>query len=145
LAYLLYNCIYAATAYPVGILADRWGFRKTLVCGIFLFVVVYTGFAFNTSTTGVFALFAVYGLYAAATEGISKAWISSLVPLHQTGTAIGLYTSCQSTCTLLASTIAGLLWTASGAGATFLTGAALAAIAMIRLLAFSADRKKKGI
>jgi MFS family permease len=143
LAYLLYNVVFAATAYPMGILADRWGFRKTLVCGILLFVVVYTGFAFNTSISGVFSLFAVYGLYAAATEGISKAWISSLVPLHQTGTAIGLYTSCQSTCALLASTIAGLIWTVSGAGATFLTGAALAAIAMIRLAAISADRKER--
>ncbi len=145
LAYLLYNVVFAATAYPMGILADRWGFRKTLVCGIFLFVVVYTGFAFNTSVTGVFGLFAVYGLYAAATEGISKAWISSLVPLYQTGTAIGLYTSCQSTCALLASSIAGLIWTINGAGATFLTGAAIAAIAMFRLGTFSIDRKERAI
>lgn len=145
LAYLLYNVVFAASAYPMGILADRWGFRKTLTCGIFLFVVVYTGFALNTSINGVFGLFAVYGLYAAATEGISKAWISSLVPVNQTGTAIGLYTSCQSICALLASTIAGLIWTVSGAGATFMTGAVLAAIAMIRLAAFSGDRKERAI
>jgi MFS family permease len=130
LAYICYNVIYAATAFPMGILADRWGFRKTLLTGLLLFVLVYAGFAFNQSITGVFLLFGIYGVYAAATEGISKAWISSLVPLNQTGTAIGLYTSCQSICTLMSSTIAGLIWAAAGSANTFTVAALLAAVSL---------------
>lgn len=133
-AYIFYNLVYALGAYPMGILADRWGFRNTLATGILLFVVVYAGFAWNTNTTMVFVLFGLYGLYAAATEGISKAWISNLVSVNQTGTAIGLYSSCQSICALLSSTVAGLIWVGYGYQYTFLVAVLLAIFAMGWLL-----------
>ncbi|MBZ5858080.1 MFS transporter [Flavihumibacter profundi] len=132
-AYIFYNIVYAASAYPLGMLADRWGYKKTLLSGITVFIVVYLGFAVNKSDTGVFLLFGIYGIYAAATEGIIKAWISNLVPLNKTATAIGFYTSCQSICTLLASTIAGIIWSGAGPVYTFLLAAALALAALLRI------------
>ncbi|ULQ52484.1 MFS transporter [Flavihumibacter fluvii] len=144
LAYICYNLIYAVSAYPMGILADHWGFKKVLITGLLVFVGVYAGFTFNHSTLGLYLLFGLYGIYAAATEGVSKAWISNLVPLNQTGTAIGLYTSCQSICALLSSTVAGLIWASSGATYTFGIAAALAAVAILRLFFTPFKSGKKG-
>jgi MFS family permease len=77
----------------------------------------------------VFTGFFIYGIYAASTEGIAKAWITNLSPQNNTGTALGFYTSCQSICSLLASTFAGFLWMMFNSTATF-TITAIAAISV---------------
>jgi predicted MFS family arabinose efflux permease len=66
-----------------------------------------------------YILFFLYGLYAAATEGISKAWITNISSKEDTATAIGTYSAFQSICTMLASTLAGFIWYQFGAGITF--------------------------
>jgi MFS family permease len=68
---------------------------------------------------GLLALFFLYGIYAASTEGISKAWISNIVPKNEVATAIGFYTGMQSICSLLASSLAGWLWYAFSPDMTF--------------------------
>jgi MFS family permease len=134
--YIFYNLIYALLAYPVGILADKLGLKKIFLFGLLIFVVVYTGFAFNNNLVVFFVLFALYGLYAAATEGISKAWISNMVDKSETATAIGTYAGLQSIAALFASTICGLLWYKFGAGATFLITAAVTLMVIIYLTFF---------
>lgn len=130
-AYVFYNLIYAATSYPMGILADRLGFKKVILTGFILFAIVYGGFAFTPSIPAIFVLFAIYGVYAAATEGVTKAWITNTASTGNTATAIGFYTSCESICTLSASIIAGALWTNFGSGATFITTSAISVIVFI--------------
>ncbi len=131
--YIFYNLVYALLAYPVGILADKLGLKKIFLLGLFIFVVVYTGFAFNNNLIIFLVLFALYGLYAAATEGISKAWISNMVDKKETATAIGTYAGFQSIAALFASTICGLLWYNFGAVATFLITAAITLMVIIYL------------
>lgn len=126
--YILYNIVYALFSYPIGILADKIGLKKTFVAGLALFAAVYFGMATNMRVEGYIVLFCVYGLYAAATEGISKAWITNISARTDTATAIGTYTALQSVCTMGASTIAGFIWFRYGAGATFLLSASVAAI-----------------
>ena len=75
--------------------------------------------------------FFLYGLYSAATEGITKAWISNIAHDKNTATAIGFYTSCQSICTLFASIIAGALWSSFGSYFTFIISAGIAAFVFI--------------
>jgi len=120
-AYIFYNLVFASAAYPLGSLADRLGIKKIFISGIFLFAIVYTGFAFHPSTIIIFLLFFIYGIYAAATEGISKAWITNIAHENNTATAIGFYTSCQSICSLLASILAGFIWSQMGSSYTFAT------------------------
>jgi len=127
-AYIFYNLVYAAASYPLGSLADRIGLKKVFLAGLLLFAVVYAGFAFATSTVMVFILFLIYGIYAAATEGITKAWITNMAAPSQTATAIGFYTSFQSVCTLAASLLAGLLWTYTGSKTTFIFSSILTVI-----------------
>lgn len=131
-AYVFYNLVYATASYPLGSLADKWGMRKVFIAGLFLFAIVYSGFAFQPSTVMIFVLFFIYGIYAAATEGVSKAWITNIAHNTDTATAIGFYTSCQSICALLASTITGFLWADYGSRFTFLlTASATLAVIVI--------------
>jgi MFS family permease len=118
--YIFYNLIYALAAYPIGRLSDKIGFKKTFIIGLFLFAFVYTGMAMANQLYLFFILFFLYGLYAAATESIAKAWISNISDKKDTATAIGTYTGFQSVCTMLASALAGWIWFSFGAGATFL-------------------------
>lgn len=129
-AYILYNLVFAIAAYPLGALADKIGIKKVFVSGLALFSIVYFLFGLTQSTVIIFSAFVLYGIYAAATEGIAKAWITNLSHGKDTATAIGFYTSCESICTLLASIITGWLWGAFSASVAFYT-IAIVAIAVL--------------
>jgi MFS family permease len=117
--YIFYNLAYALLAYPLGKLADRFGIKRMMLLGLFFFALTYAGFALANGIPGFLALFAGYGLYAAATEGISKAWIAKLVPKNETASAMGTYAGFQSIAALLASSWAGAVWYAAGSGWAF--------------------------
>ena len=117
--YIFYNLVFALSAWPLGILADRLGKKKIFIAGLFLFVLVYAGFSL-VNTWWMFALLlALYGLYAAATEGLAKAWISNVAGKNETATAIATYSGFQSLAALLASSLGGLLWFYFGSVVTF--------------------------
>ncbi len=128
--YILYNLVYALCAFPIGILADKIGLKRILISGLILFVIVYFGMSVNTNIYIFFGLFFLYGIYAAATEGISKAWISNITDRKDTATAIGTYSGFQSICTMLASSIAGLIWYKFGASATFIVTGVMTILAI---------------
>jgi MFS family permease len=137
--YIFYNLVFAVFSFPTGILADRLGIRKTLLLGLGLYVLVYSGFAVNDQNRVYWLLFFLYGLYAAATDGLSKAWISQLVPGSETGTAIGLYTGLAGIAAFVASSMAGWIWLVAGAGLAFGLTAFAAALALLYLLATTND------
>ncbi len=143
-AYVFYNLVYAAASYPMGMLADRFSPRKIIIAGFALFAIVYGGFAFSPSVSVIFILFALYGIYAAATEGVIKAWISNLAHGENTATAIGFYTSCESIGTLLASIIAGSLWTYCGSYYTFLIPALISILVSLYLLVLKVKKSNAG-
>ncbi|MGZ8554306.1 MAG: MFS transporter [Chitinophagaceae bacterium] len=118
--YIFYNLVYALSAFPMGIIADKFGLKKVFVSGLLLFAIVYFGMSRAAGIYAFVGLFFLYGIYAAATEGVSKAWITNITDKKDTATAIGTYTGLQSICTMLASSIAGLIWYRFGAGATFM-------------------------
>jgi MFS family permease len=117
--YIFYNLVYAIMSYPMGVLGDKFSLKTIFIFGLILFAVVYGGIIFAVSVPLLLILFFMYGLYAASTEGISKAWISNIVPKNEVGTAIGFYTGMQSICTLLASSLAGWLWYVYSPSLTF--------------------------
>jgi len=131
--YIFYNLVYALLAYPAGRIADRVGLKKIFLLGLVCFVLTYAGFALNHTLTGFILLFCFYGLYAAATEGVSKAWLSQLLPPDQTATGIGTFAGFQSIAALLASSLAGLLWYRFGPETAFLLSALVTAILAVCL------------
>lgn len=124
--YIFYNLIYALFAFPIGIIADKIGLKTIFVSGLLVFSAVYFGMALNTNLYIFFVLFFLYGIYAAATEGVAKAWISNISDKKDTATAIGTFSGLQSICTMLASSITGVIWYHLGATAAFLLTAGVA-------------------
>jgi len=124
-AYIFYNLIYALCSFPLGILADKIGLKKMFIIGLSMFAVVYLGMAIGSGWYVYLVLFAAYGIYAAATEGIAKAWISNIAEKNDTATAIGFYSGFQSICTLLASSLTGMIWYSFGSAVAFSITAAV--------------------
>lgn len=133
LGYVFYNFIYAILSYPVGLLSDKFGKKNIFTFGIFIFAIVYFGFASNPSFIIIWLLFALYGLYSAATEGVSKAWISDLIKPGFKGTAMGLFNLVTSIALMLGSLLAGLLWDSFGSQIPFLISA-LVSLIMVPIL-----------
>ena len=140
LGYVFYNLIYALASYPIGILADKFGKKNTFKAGLIIFSVVYLGFAVNQNFYLVWVLFTFYGIYAASTEGVSKAWVSDLVPDEFRGTAIGLLTMLSSFAVMIGSVLAGILWDSFGSQVPFYLSSAVSLLIVIFL--FFLERKK---
>ncbi len=141
--YIFYNLVYALCAFPVGVLADKLGLKRIFVSGLAVFAIVYFGMSVSTNLYLFFALFFLYGVYASATEGISKAWISNITSSKNTATAIGTYSGLQSICTMLASSLTGLIWYTFGASAAFLSTAIAAILVMVYMITLPAPNKDR--
>jgi MFS family permease len=137
MAYIFYNIIYAVSAFPIGKWADRIGAKRMLLAGLTVFACTYLGFAYTDSEWMVFLLMGIYGLYAAATEGVAKAWIAQIVPEKDGGTAMGFHAAAQSIGLLTASTMAGWIWEMHGKEVVFLISTGLALTAMLWLALFA--------
>ena len=135
-AYIFYNLIYALTSTPIGYLGDKIGLKMTFILGLVCFTLVYLGFGFASSIEQFLVLFFIYGLYAAATEGISKAWISNIAKKDETATAIGFFNSFQSVGTLISSVTAGLLWQYISPTTPFFISGVLSILIVIYFIGF---------
>jgi MFS family permease len=134
--YIFYNLVYALASFPLGALADKMGLRQVFLLGMFLYATVYFSIAFAESIPVFIGLFFLYGLYAAAAEGIIKAWISNICEKKDTATAIGTFSGFQSICALLASTIAGTLWYEFDPKVCFLSTGIVSVIVIIYFVFF---------
>ncbi len=138
--YIFYNMVFAIFAYPLGILSDKLGMKKVLLAGLLVFVIVYAGFAFSSSSYLFLLFFFLYGVYASATEGISIAWISRIVDKKETGTAFGTFTGIRSICALIASSLTGFLWVALGSAITLCITAAVTLLVAVYLYLKATDK-----
>jgi MFS family permease len=123
-AYIFYNLLFALLALPFGHLADKLGMRNTIMLGIVFFGIAYFIFPRSTSPFIFFTAFIVYAIYAAASDGISKAWISNHCHAGDKAMAFGFYTGVQSVVILLSNLLAGILWSASSPKTLFMVAAA---------------------
>jgi MFS family permease len=130
LAYALYNVVYAGFAWPLGSLSDRVPRAAVLAGGIVVYALAYVGFALVSQSWAIWPLFALYGLYVAATDGVLKAWVADHVEGPLAGTAYGIYAGLVGAALLVASVLGGVLWSQVGPAATFWVGAAFAVAAL---------------
>jgi MFS family permease len=129
--YLAFNATYALLSVPVGILADRFGPKKMILCGFVLFAMVYAGFALATSVWQIAGLFISYGLYMGVADGVQRAYLATLIQAEQKATGFGLYHMVVGLAILPASLIAGFLWDTLGPAAPFAFGATMATLAAL--------------
>jgi len=140
LLWLVMNLTYSLGAYPLGIVSDRIGRKGIVVAGLLVYVLSYLGFAFASSPSTIWALFAVYGTYHALTDGSLRAIVADLVPAERSGTAFGLYHGAVGITAFPASLIMGLVWKTYGPPAAFALGAILALIAASMFIVLVPDR-----
>ena len=141
--YIFYNLIYALAAFPLGAIADKFSLKTVFTIGLVLFAVVYFGMAMTANFYIYLVLLFLYGLYAAATEGIAKAWISNITDPKDTATAIGSFAGFQSLAAMVASSFAGGIWFLFGPEAAFISTAAVTVGVIIYFLVFVNQAKMK--
>jgi MFS family permease len=136
LLYFSFNMVYALLATPLGALSDRFGRLPVLAAGYAAFTLVYLGWARASAGWQGWALFLLYGVYYAATEGVARAFVADLAPRARRGTALGWFNGLTGLAALPANLVGAWLWSTLGPGSTFALGAWLGAVALGLLIAW---------
>jgi len=116
LAWALLHVVKSVTSLWGGGLSDRVGRRPVLLGGWLLYALVYGAFAWLTAPWAAWLLFAAYGLFFGATEGVAKAYVADLVPSAGRGRAFGLLGMLEGLALIPTSFAIGWLWDATGSG-----------------------------
>ena len=130
------NVAYAIVAYPAGAAADRLSPRALLLVGLGMLIAADAALALATSPSLVFLGAALWGLHMAGTQGLLAKLVADTASVDLRGTAFGIFNLVSGGALLLASLIAGALWSWFGAPSTFLAGAAFAALAVGGLILY---------
>jgi MFS family permease len=133
---IVMNIVYSLFAYPAGAAADRLSTRTLLVFGLGVLIVADVVLATAKYPWIAFIGAAFWGLHMAFTQGLLSKLVADTAPAELRGTAFGVFNLVSGGVLLLASVIAGSLWSAFGASATFIAGASFAFLAAMGLLLY---------
>jgi MFS family permease len=142
LVYLIFNSVSVLFSIPFGALSDRIGREKLLIFGYLVYAGVYFGFGFTTQISTIVILFALYGLYSSATDGIQKAFVSDFLDKNKQGTGLGIYNALLGITLLPASIIAGVLYDKVNSRVPFYFGASTALLSAFLMLVFYLKKPK---
>lgn len=136
LMYLVFYAVAVLLSIPIGVLSDKVGKEKLIITGYLIYAVVYFGFGMATTKLTIVLLFALYGLYSAATDGVQKALVTDFIDKDKRGTGLGLYNAILGITLLPASLIAGILYDKVDNSTPFYFGAVMALIATVMMFIF---------
>jgi MFS family permease len=134
LVLIVMNVVYAAAAYPAGVAADSMSRWTLLLFGLVVLVLADLVLALAVTPWQVFTGAALWGLHMGLTQGLFSKLVADNAPAELRGTAFGIFNLVSGVALLLASVVAGSLWELVGPSATFIAGAAFAAIAAIGII-----------
>lgn len=132
--YVVYNVAATVASFPAGRASDRRGSVGVLAAGAGLFALAYTGFSVTGPRLSVLlGCFVLAGIAIGCMETAQHTAVATHVPPDVRGSAFGLLAATQAFGNLIASSIAGLLWslfspTVAFAYAAVLTAASAAAL-----------------
>jgi len=148
LLYVVYNIVYAAHAFPAGILSDRVGRKPVVLTGYIAFIAMATLLVFSDLLAILVLAFVLYGLSYGMAEGTQRALVADFAPPNIKATVLGAYHTCVGAVKLASGVVAGLLWIAFAptptfpvGAATFAFGAMAATIAAVGLSLWKAPAK----
>ncbi len=141
---IVMNIVYSTFAYPAGAAADRISARTLLVVGLGVLIAADGVLAMASSPLVAFLGAALWGLHMALTQGLLSKLVADTAPARVRGTAFGIFNVVSGGALLLASLIAGSLWSAFGAPATFIAGASFATVAALGLLFYRPNTRATG-
>jgi MFS family permease len=134
LAYVLINIVYAVLSYPAGAISDRVHPALLLGVGMFAFALCCIGLAITSSRNAVWPLFATYGVFAAAADGVAKSWISRLARDDEQSRVQGVFAGCWSGGALAAGIWVGAAWGKTGRIPLMIAGVVGALVGAILLV-----------
>jgi MFS family permease len=134
LVLIVMNLVYAAVAAPAGSLSDRMDRRSLLAIGLGILILADLALAFLPSVGGVLLGVALWGAHMGVTQGLLSALVADAAPERLRGTAFGAFNLATGLTLLLASGLAGILWSRLGAPATFVAGSLFCAVALVGLV-----------
>ncbi|HYX47679.1 MAG TPA: MFS transporter, partial [Sphingomicrobium sp.] len=132
---------YVALSYPAGALSDRVRPRMILICGILVLIAGNLVLAETNNFVGLVIGTSLWGVHMALTQGIFSRMIADSAPEELRATSFGAFYFVTGIGALLASLGAGWLWDRQGASATFITSAAIAAVAVAMLALLPEERR----
>ncbi|MFX1534622.1 MAG: MFS transporter [Promethearchaeota archaeon] len=136
--FIWFSIVYTLLSIPFGSWSDKYGRKVIFAIGTALFAITCFGLAFTSGLLMLILLFAFYGAFNAATDGVQKAFVVDLVPMSLKGTAIGLLQTITGFAAIFAGIIAGFLM-ALDISYPFIYGGVLAVISTILLLVLRFD------
>lgn len=138
--YLVFNIFQAALSWPVGRIANRYGKEVLMLVGFAIFSLMSWGFVFGHSIAVAFILFALYGVFYAFNEVLSRAIVADLLPGDRRASGLGVYSTLMGFMLIPSSLIAGLLWKFGNGFGTFLYSALLSSLAAVIFFVFFANQ-----
>jgi len=129
-AYVAFNAVYAGASLPAGALADRLGPARVFAAGMVAFAVAYVGLGATSDHRTAWGLLALYGLFAAFTDGVGKTWVSTLLPAGAQAAGQGFMQGLGGLAVLVAGVWSGLLWGSDGRLPLVVSGVVAAALAV---------------
>jgi MFS family permease len=130
----LVSLVAAIFSTPLSALSDRIDRRKLIFGGWSIYAVFYLLFGLMPAhPVLLWPMFAGYGVFLAATEGVEKALVADMVPKDQVGTAYGWYNLVVGILILPASALFGWIWAIVSPFAAFAFGSACALAAALLL------------
>ena len=130
LVLVVMNVIYAAVSAPAGILSDRIGRKGLLLMGLVTLIVADAVLAMAPGVTGVLIGVGLWGLHMGLTQGVLASLVADRAPARLRGTAFGLFNLATGVTLLIASVLAGALWSMWSPAATFVAGGIFALAAL---------------
>ena len=141
---IVMNVVYSLFAYPAGAAADRFSASTLLLFGLGILVTADIVLAIARSPAIALLGSAFWGLHMAFTQGLLSKLVADTAPGDLRGTAFGIFNLVSGGALLLASVIAGSLWSMFGPSATFIAGSSFAALAAIGLLFYRSNVRTTG-
>ncbi|QIG52633.1 MFS transporter [Nordella sp. HKS 07] len=131
---VIMSLVYALSAYPVGILADRMNKITLLMLGLVLLAGADIVLSLAQGMAGLAMGVVLWGLHMGFTQGLLAALVADTAPPELRGTAFGMFNLVTGIALLLASILAGALWDGVGPQGTFLAGAGFALLTLAGLV-----------
>jgi MFS family permease len=135
LVLVLMNVVYAAAAYPAGVLSDHANRVTVLGVGFAFLAAADLVLGLTKGLVGVAVGVALWGLHMGFTQGLLATLVADTAAPELRGTAYGMLNLLSGLALLVASVLAGALWESVGAEGTFLAGAMFTAVALAGLAA----------
>jgi MFS family permease len=128
------NLAYSVSSYPFGKLSDRMNHGTLLSLGLIDLIAADLVLASNDHWLTIAVGVSLWGMHMGITQGLLARMVADSAPVDLRGTAYGLFNLVGGIAVLIASFVAGLLWSRFGASFTFYAGATFAFLALMGLV-----------